>query len=58
LLALYQDAIAAKRRLLQAAPGMIATANVQQMASTAEGPLHDFRRRSDADYPSGPSWSV
>lgn len=49
LLDLYQDAIAAKRHLLQSSPGTIATSSVQQFSSN-EDPLLNFQPKDDADY--------
>lgn len=49
LLALYEDAVVTKRRLLQQHPGMIATASLEQQTGN-DDPLRDFRPKSDAEY--------
>ena len=49
LIAAHQASIVAKRDLLQASPGLIATASSQQLVSE-EDPLLNFKPKDDADY--------
>jgi hypothetical protein len=49
MLEIYQDAVAAKRRLLQASPGAIASSSFLQTTGAVD-PLVDFRPKDDSDY--------
>jgi hypothetical protein len=49
MLELYQEAVAAKRRLLQATPGAVASSSFLQTTGVVD-PLVDFRPKDDSDY--------
>ncbi len=48
-MALHQAAVGVKRELLQASPGVVASASSEQLAS-AEDPLRNFKPKDEADY--------